>query len=132
VSNRILDVPALIDIAAGRTQFMRARWHVAHQTLSTLIVPWCAAAVAARELGEDGRQALLEALSAPMVVIGPRDAASAVACGSLTDALGGRPGWDAAQVVYEATRRTWPVVTSEANLDRLLAINPLITFERLP
>jgi hypothetical protein len=131
VSNRVLDVPALIDIAAGRTHFMRARWQVAHRTLSTLVVPWCAAAAAARELDVDDRHRLLEALSAPMVVIGPSDAGSAVACGSMR-ATEGRPDWDAAQVVYEAAQRGWAVVTNDAYLDRLLALNPLITFERLP
>ena len=131
MSNRILDVPALIDIAAGRTHFMRARWQVAHRTLSTLVVPWCAAAAAARQLDEDDRRRLVEALSAPMVVIGSSDAGSAVGCASMT-AAGDRPDWDAAQVVYEATQRGWTVVTNEAYLDRLLALNPLITFERLP
>ena len=110
---------------------MRARWQVAHRTLSTLVVPWCAAAAAARQLDEDDRRRLLEALSAPMVVVRPSDAGSAVACGSMPP-TGGTPDWDAAQVVYEAAQRGWAVVTNEAYLDRLLALNPLITFERIP
>jgi hypothetical protein len=111
---------------------MRARWHVAREASSTLLVPWCAVGEAARQLDQEGRQQLLAALAAPMVVIAPREAASAVTCAAMTDYGRDLPGWDAAQVVHEASRRGWPVVTSEAYLDRLLAIDPDVTFERLP
>ncbi len=130
--HRVLDVPALTDMATGRTQFIRARWHVAREMSATLLVPWCAAAEACRLLRAGDRAVLLSALAAPMVVVAPRDAASAVACAGMTGAGGSAPGWDAAQVVHEAGRRGWPVVTSEQYLGRLLDVDPHLTFERLP
>jgi hypothetical protein len=127
-----MDVPALVDVAAGKTLWMRARWHVARELAATLVVPWCAAAEAARRLDADGRAELRAALAAPMVVLAPGDAVSALECGRLGGQAGGMPGWDAAQVVFEAGRRGWPVVTDDAHLDRLLDIDPHLAFERLP
>ncbi|GAA2074182.1 hypothetical protein [Actinomadura alba] len=132
MSNRVLDVPALMDVAIGKTQFMRARWHVAREVASTLVVPWCVAAEAARQLDTNGRAELRNALAAPMVVLGSHDFMSAAGCGQLMDRAGGAAGWDAAQVVWEAARRGWPVVTDEAHLDRLLRLDPFMVFERLP
>ena len=132
MSNRVLDVPALLDVATGKTQFMRARWHVAREVASTLVVPWCAAAEAARRLDRRGRRELRTALDAPMVVIGTADISSALRCAQVTDRLGGTPAWDAVQVVWEAGRRGWPVVTDEEHLNRLLDIDPYLAFERLP
>jgi hypothetical protein len=132
VSNRVLDVPALMDVAIGKTQFMRARWHVAREVASTLVVPWCVAAEAARQLDANGRAELRSALAAPMVVLGSQDFASAADCGHLIDRAGGTAGLDAAQVVWEAARRGWPVVTDESHLDRLLHLDPFMAFERLP
>lgn len=121
-----------MDVAIGKTQFMRARWHVAREVASTLVVPWSVAAEAARQLDAPGRAELRTALAAPMVVLGSHDLMSAVECGDLIDRAGGTPGWDAAQVVWEAGRRGWPVVTDEAHLDRLLDLDPFMPFERLP
>jgi hypothetical protein len=132
VSNRVLDVPALMDVAIGKTQFMRARWHVAREVASTLVVPWCVAAEAARQLDATGRAELRSALAAPMVVLGSPDFRSAVDCGPLMERAGGTSGWDAAQVVWESGRRGWPVVTDDPHLDRLLKLDPYMAFERLP
>jgi hypothetical protein len=111
---------------------MRARWHVARETVSMLVVPWCVAAEAGRRLDAQGRAELQAALSAPMVVIAPRDAASALACAQMASQDDRQPGWDAAQVVYEASHRGWPVVTDEQHLDRLLSLDSGLLFERLP
>ena len=131
MSNRVLDVPALLDVAVGKTQFMRARWHVARELASTLVVPWCVAAEASRALDEAGVGHLRHALAAPMVVISPCDFESALACGRMTGPTSA-VGWDAAQIVHESLARDWPVVTDEARLGRLLDVEPYLTFERLP
>jgi hypothetical protein len=132
MSNRVLDVPALLDITTRKTQFMRARWHVARELAATLVVPWCVAAQAARDLDEAGIDELRLVLAAPMVVLSPRDAQSALACGRMTGRAPDTVGWDATQIVHESVSRGWPVVTSEDHLDRLLDVEPYLTFERLP
>lgn len=132
MSNRVLDVPALLDVATGKTQFMRARWHVARELSSTLLVPWCVAAEAARALDNNGLDELRHVLAAPMVVLSPNSASSALICGRMTGRVTSPIAWDAAQVVHESTTRGWPVVTSEARLDRLLDVEPYLAFERLP
>lgn len=132
MSNRVLDVPALLDVTVGKTQFMRARWHVARELASTLVIPWCVAAEAARALDEAGADELRHVLAAPMVVISPRDAESALACGRMTSRTSTMVGWDAAQIIHESLARGWPVVTDEARLGRLLDVEPYLSFERLP
>src|SRR5258708_7138865 len=116
----------------GKTQVMRARWHVAREQTSTLVVPGRVAAEAGRALDAAGAEELRHILAAPMVVISPRDVESALACGRMTGRTADPAGWDAAQIVHESLARGWPVVTDEARLDRLLDLEPYLTFERLP
>lgn len=130
MTDRVLDVPALLDIATGRSQWMRARWHVSRETASALVIPWCVIAETGRLLPASGRVLLQTALTAPMVVVSHADTASALACAQMSIDKGS--GWDAAQLVLEANRRDCPVITDEEHLDRLLRLDPYLGFERIP
>lgn len=111
VGGRVLDVPALVDLATGRSAYMRALAYVTATQGHTLAVPAAALCRAAALVDDAACAELAWAVESASVIVLPLDASGALDGGALA-----RAGLDgdvaAAHVACAAVARGWPVVTS--------------------
>lgn len=110
VSGRVLDVPALVDLATGRSQHMRALVGFVAARGYTLIAPATAIAKAAATTDAAGLQELAWAVENASVVVLALDESNAFTIGNAA----GQAGADLvdAHVARVAADRGWPIVTS--------------------
>jgi len=113
LSGRVLDVPALTDAAAGRTEYMRALLAVMTRQGYALAVPSSVRARAAGQLATAGELAELDWFCDGGTVLEiPLAAADAPELDALAkECFGGDIA--AAHAALTARRRGWPVITSE-------------------
>lgn len=130
LAGRILDAPALLDLASRRSHYMRALAAVFAQRGHTLAVPATTLAQAGVLAGERGVQELAWAIESASVIVIPLDDRNAldVAATAREAALDGDVL--AAQVAHASRQRGWPVITSPANAPRWRALG--IDAETLP
>jgi len=112
-SGRVLDVPALVDAATGRSEYMRAWLAVITRQGSTVAVPSTVRARAADHLTTAAELAELDWFCAAGTVLEiPLAAADAAELDQLAkDHFRGEIA--AAHAALTARRRAWPVITSE-------------------
>ena len=113
VSGRVLDVPALADAAAGRSEYMRAWLAVMTRFGHAVAVPSTVRARAAGQLVSAAEIAELDWFCASGTVLEiPLSSADA---GEVSQLAGDHFGGDiaAAHAALIARRRHWPVITSE-------------------
>lgn len=113
LSGRVLDTPAIIDLATGRSRYMRAVAYMAALNGDTLAVPAAALAQASATLLSDSERGHLvraAAMQAVVVVpLGRSDAADAIEVGEL--ATKQRLSIPAAHVAHVASARRWTIIT---------------------
>jgi predicted nucleic acid-binding protein len=130
---RVLDTSALLDAAAGRTEYLRALIYTLVRRRGSLLIP-SSAWLEAWALGDDGARVLLELFStAKYVVFDVLDVDSGRQAGLLAAGAHQKGlGWDVRQahVVAAALRTGWPVVTTDP--DPLLYIEAAVPIEQLP
>lgn len=113
VGGRVLDVPALLDAATGRTEYMRAVIYLAQVRGDTLAVPSAVRARAAVQLTASAELAELDwSCGSGAVLEIPLAAADAGELDQFAkEHFGGETA--AAHAALIARRRAWPVITSE-------------------
>lgn len=111
LSGRVLDVPALVDLATGRSQHMRALVGFVAVRGYSLVAPAAALAKAATTADERGLQELAWAVESASVVVLALDERTALAIGHVARQAGIRDVVDA-HVARAAVDRGWPIVTS--------------------
>ena len=113
VGGRVLDVPALVDAATGRTEYMRAWLTVMTRQGYTVTVPSTVRARAADHLATAAELAELDWFCRSGTVLEvPLAAADAAELDTLAkDHFRGEIA--AAHAALTARRRAWPVITSE-------------------
>ena len=113
LSGKVLDVPAIADLATGQTQFMRAVAYTAAIRGDTLIVPAAALMEAAAQLHSAGVSELHWLVDSAHVVVDPVTAVSAFAAAAEAaqhhhgDLVCGHVG-------AVARARHWPIITSSS------------------
>ena len=113
VGGRVLDVPALVDAATGRTEYMRAWLAVMTRQGYAVAVPSTVRARAADRLGSAAELAELDWFCATGTVL---EIPIAAVDAAELDALAKehfRGEVAAAHAALTARRRAWPVITSE-------------------
>ncbi|REE97263.1 PIN domain-containing protein [Thermomonospora umbrina] len=124
LSGRVLDTPAIIDLATGRTRYMRAVAYMAVLNGDTLAVPAAALAQAAGMVPAGGdRDHLTRAIMGEVVIVIPMTPRDAVDIGEL--GAKHRLGVAAAHVAHTASTRRWPILTrnEDAHIWRDLGFN---------
>ena len=111
LSGRVLDVPALVDLATGRSQHMRALVGFVAARGYSLVAPAAALAKAAAVADERGLQELAWAVESASVVVLALDARNAFVIGDAARQAGIRDVVDA-HIARAAAVRGWPIVTS--------------------
>ncbi|MCW2858841.1 MAG: hypothetical protein JWP48_549 [Actinoallomurus sp.] len=111
LSGRVLDVPALVDLATGRSQHMRALVGFVADRGYSLVAPATALAKAAAVTDERGLQELAWAVESASVVVLALDARNAFVIGDAARQAGIRDVVDA-HIARAAADRGWPIVTS--------------------
>lgn len=111
VSGRVLDVPALVDLATGRSQHMRALVGFVAARGYSLVAPATALAKAAAVADERGLQELAWAVESASVVVLALDERNAFSIGDAARKVGIRDVVDA-HIAGAAADRGWPIVTS--------------------
>ena len=111
LSGRVLDVPALVDLASGRSQHMRALVRFVAARGYSLVAPAAALAKAAAAADERELQELAWAVENASVVVLPLDESAALGIGDVARKAGLRDVVDA-HVARAAADRGWPIVTS--------------------
>jgi hypothetical protein len=111
VSGRVLDVPALVDLATGRSQHMRALVGFVASRGYSLVAPATALAKAAVVADERGLQELAWAVENASVVVLALDARNAFTISDAARQVGIRDVVDA-HIAGAAADRGWPIVTS--------------------
>lgn len=129
-AGRVLDTAAIIDIAAGRSQYGQATVTFALNTGMTLVVPSLALAEAWSRVPEDGWPFLQALRELAVVWVESLNGDDAEPLGLLT---GGRPDVPVngtAQAVMIARNRGLVVLTGD--FASVVAVDPKIGFESLP
>ena len=111
LSGRVLDVPALVDLATGRSQHMRALVGFVAARGYSLVAPATALAKAAVVADERGLQELAWAVESASVVVLALDERNAFMIGDAARQSGIRDVVDA-HIARAAAARGWPIVTS--------------------
>lgn len=111
LSGRVLDVPALVDLAAGRSQHMRALVGFVAARGYSLVAPAAALAKVAAAANERELQELAWAVESASVVVLALDERAALTIGDVARKAGIRDVADA-HVARAAADRGWPIVTS--------------------
>jgi hypothetical protein len=111
LSGRVLDVPALIDLATGRSQHMRALVGFVAARGYSLVAPATALAKAAVVADERGLQELAWAVKSASVVVLALDERNAFTISDAARQVGIRDVVDA-HIAGAAADRGWPIVTS--------------------
>jgi hypothetical protein len=111
LSGRVLDVPALIDLATGRSQHMRALVGFVAARGYSLVAPATALAKAAVVADERGLQELAWAVENASVVVLALDERNAFTISDAARKVGIRDVVDA-HIAGAAADRGWPIVTS--------------------
>jgi hypothetical protein len=111
VSGRVLDVPALVDLATGRSQHMRALVGFVAARGYSLVAPATALAKAAVLADERGLQELSWAVESASVVVLALDERNTFMISDAARQVGIRDVVDA-HIAGAATDRGWPIVTS--------------------
>jgi hypothetical protein len=111
LSGRVLDVPALVDLATGRSQHMRALVGFVAARGYSLVAPATALAKAAVVADERGLQELAWAVESASVVVLVLDENVAFTIGDVARRAGIRDVVDA-HIARAAADRGWPIVTS--------------------
>lgn len=109
LSGRVLDTPAILDLATGRTNYMRAVAYMATVRGDTLAVPAAALAQAAATApAASDHDQLTRAITADAIVLIGLDQ-TAIEVGALAAKL--RLSVPAAHVAYVAGARRWTIIT---------------------
>lgn len=111
LSGRVLDVPALVDLATGRSQHMRALVGFVAARGYSLVAPATALTKAASVADERGLQELAWAVESASVVVLPLNEGNAFVIGDAARQAGIRDIVDA-HIARAAADRGWPIVTS--------------------
>jgi hypothetical protein len=129
ITGWILDVPAVMDLALRRTQYMGALAYVTAIRGYVLAVPATALAAAAADVDDPGRSQLAWAAESASVVVVPLDATTALDTGAVArQHLVGHVVHG--QIAHEAQRRSWPILTDETGAARWRALG--LDTETLP
>ncbi|GAA2165232.1 hypothetical protein [Actinomadura napierensis] len=128
ITGHVVDTTALLDLATGKTIYVRARLRASIATHATIVIPAAALARAWQTVPDHGR-AVLERLPAMQVVhIDDLDHVIAQQTGQLTATASDLPV-DAAQAAWSARWRRWPLLT--ATPDAYQAV-PGVRVEQIP
>lgn len=137
VGGRVLDVPALVDLADRRSFYGAALLDVAQRTGVVLALPATGIAAAGAQLGDTGRGRLHVLAELWVTVIDPLTGPAAEDVGELlatTDGVtGAAADLAAGQAVRLALGRGWSVITSRGDrADLLRRIDDHVQVELLP
>lgn len=133
VGGRVLDLPALVDVATGRTVYGRALLRHAVDRMVVLAVPAPALTVAWANVDNKARLGLAVLTQLSISITPALESADAAELGELIERNpfpADVPDLAAAHVVLVARRRRWPVVTDRG--PKLLRYDPGIEIAPLP
>lgn len=130
IGGRVLDASALVDVATGRSIYLRSFIRAAVAEGIALVVPATALQDAWAALDPDQR-IFLDGFEAREVgVAAPLTVEAAHSAGELGAQARGAYSTTAAHVVSLALQRGWPVLTADPQ--PLESISPHVLIERLP
>ncbi|WP_030176304.1 PIN domain-containing protein [Spirillospora albida] len=110
LSGRVLDTPAIVDLATGRSRYMRAVAYIAASRGETLAVPAVVLAEASAAVADEAARDLLRrAVDSEIILVMSLTAADAISAGELGGKL--RLSLPAAHVALAAAARRWPIIT---------------------
>lgn len=114
ITGHVFDASALLDLATGKTIYVRARLRASIAEHATIVIPTAALARAWQLVPDHGRT-ILERLPGMQVVhVDDLDDVIAHQAGLLAAAVPGLEV-DAAQAAWSARWRRWPLVTANAD-----------------
>jgi hypothetical protein len=128
ITGHVVDATALLDLATGKTVYVRARLRAAIATHATLVVPAAALARAWQIVPDHGRPVLERLPGMQVVHVDDLDDVIAQQTGQLAAAVPDL-GVDAAQAAWSARWRRWPLLTATPEAYRSL---PGVRVERIP
>lgn len=111
IGGKVLDIPALIDLVYGKTEYMRALAYVMATQGDTLAVPATALAVTAARIPDDARSELAWAVDSAIVVVPPLDTPAAYAVADIARDLD--EDIVTGHIAHLARTRGWPVITTQ-------------------
>ncbi|HEY8479700.1 MAG TPA: hypothetical protein VIL71_07710 [Spirillospora sp.] len=128
ITGHVFDATALVDLATGKTIYVRARLRASIAQHATIVIPATALARAWQTVPDHGR-AVLERLPGMQVIhVDDLDDVIAQQTGLLVTS---NPDLaiDAAQAAWSARWRRWPLITAEPDL---YASVPGVRVEQIP
>ncbi|GAA4234617.1 hypothetical protein GCM10022254_39870 [Actinomadura meridiana] len=115
ITGHVFDATALLDLATGKTIYVRARLRASIAQHATIVIPATALA-RAWQIVPDHARTVLERLPAMQVVhVDDLDDVIAQQTGLLVTAIPNL-GMDAAQAAWSARWRRWPLITAEPKI----------------
>ena len=111
ITGHVFDTTALLDLAGGKTIYLRARLRASIAQHATIVVPAAALARAWQLVPDHGRSVLERLPGLQVVHVDDLDEVIAQQTGLLAATAGDLPA-DAAQAAWSARWRRWPLLTA--------------------
>ncbi|WP_018656035.1 hypothetical protein [Actinomadura flavalba] len=111
ITGHVLDTTALLDLATGKTVYVRARLRASIAQHESLVVPAAALTRAWQLVPDHGRPVLSRLPNMQVIHVDDLDHVIAEQVGTLT-ATATHLGTDEAQAAWSARWRRWPLITA--------------------
>ncbi|RFS83715.1 hypothetical protein BZB76_5708 [Actinomadura pelletieri DSM 43383] len=128
ITGHVFDATALLDLATGKTIYVRARLRASIAQHATIVIPATALARAWQIVPDHGRTVLERLPRMQVVHVDDLDDVIAQQTGLLVTAIPNL-GMDAAQAAWSARWRRWPLITAKP---RIYADVPGLRVEQIP
>jgi len=128
ITGHVFDATALLDLATGKTIYVRARLRASIAQHATIVIPATALARAWQIVPDHGRTVLERLPGMQVVHVDDLDDVIAQQTGLLVTTIPNL-GMDAAQAAWSARWRRWPLITAEPEVYEAV---PGVRVEQIP
>lgn len=128
ITGHVFDATALLDLATGKTIYVRARLRASIAQHATIVIPATALARAWQIVPDHGRTVLERLPGMQVVHVDDLDDVIAQQTGLLVTTIPNL-GIDAAQAAWSARWRRWPLITAEPEIYKAV---PGVRVEPIP